>query len=47
MKSSPVIFFSTVALLILSACSSSGYNRSYIISEGVDEEIISEPIDKL
>lgn len=47
MKSRLVIVFSTLALLTLSACASSGYSRSYIISEGADEEIISEPVQKL
>ena len=41
----PVIIIA--ALLILTACSSSGYNRSYIISDTVDEEVISEsPAEK-
>lgn len=33
-------------LLLLSACGSSGYNRSYIISDGVDEEVLSESAEK-
>ncbi len=34
------------ALLILTACSGSGYNRAYIISDTVDEEVISESVEK-
>ncbi len=47
MKSRLVVVFSTLALLILSACSTSGYNRSYIISEGTAEEAVAEPVQKL
>jgi len=34
------------ALLILAACGSSGYNRSYIISDQVDEEAISQSAER-
>lgn len=36
-----------VALVILSACNSSGYSRSYIISDQLDTEVVSEPASKL
>ena len=28
--------------LVLSACTDGGYNRSYIISESVEEEVVTE-----
>ncbi len=36
----------SAVLLILTACSGSGYNRAYIISDTVDEEVISESAEK-
>ncbi|MBS0603694.1 MAG: hypothetical protein JSS60_01510 [Verrucomicrobia bacterium] len=38
--------FLITALLFLSACTSSGYNRSYIISDSLDEEVLSESVEK-
>lgn len=38
----PVILFA--GLLLLCACGSSGYNRSYIITDSVDEPVVSESI---
>jgi hypothetical protein len=37
--------FVIAALLFLTACASSGYHRSYILSEGT-EEVISESLEK-
>lgn len=36
----PAVLF--VGLLLLCACSSSGYNRSYIITDSADEPVASE-----
>jgi hypothetical protein len=32
-------------LLFLTACASSGYHRSYILSEGIEEGVL-EPLEK-
>jgi len=34
--------FLIVSLLLLAACGGSAYNRSYIISDGMDAEVTSE-----